>query len=180
MRPALLLALLTSCATTPTSNVPTKPVSEQHAWLQQMVGEWDLEFRAEMGPPGKPVSWTGAESVEALGGTWVLAETTATSPQGSFRALLTLGYDTTRETYVGSWVDSMQRNMWTYDAVLDPESTTLTLSPTIAARPEAPEPDRYRDQIQLIGPDERVLTSSYRGDDGAWTPYLRVRATRRP
>lgn len=170
-------ALLAGCGAVGPKRSAVEAPTPEHAWLQQLLGEWELRYRADM-PDGEPMEWTGTESVRALGTHWVLAESAADSQQGSFEATLTLGYDTGRETFVATWIDSMQTNLWTYDASLDDARRTLSLTPTIAPRPEVPDPTRYRDDIELVDPDHRILTSWYRGDDGSWQRYLTVEAHR--
>ena len=46
----------------------TKPVAE-HAWLQQLVGDWTTESEMMMGP-GETMTTAGTERVTNLGGLW--------------------------------------------------------------------------------------------------------------
>ncbi|MDA0948652.1 MAG: DUF1579 family protein, partial [Planctomycetota bacterium] len=74
--------------------------------------------------------------------------------------------------------DSMQTNLWTYDGKLDDARRTLSLTPTIAPRAEVPDPTRYRDDLEVLDPDHRVLPSWYRSDEGTWERYLTIDARR--
>ncbi len=92
---------------------------KEHAWLQQLVGEWTYEHEARMGPDQPPMKATGTESVRSLGGLWVLAEGQTEMPGvGEGRMLMTLGYDPERKRYVGTWIGSMMTHLWVYDGAL--------------------------------------------------------------
>ena len=171
------VTVLSACTAPGGASSAAEPPTPQHAWLRQFVGEWELSYRADL-PEGEPMEWKGTESVRALGTHWVLAESAADSQQGAFEATLTLGYDTGRETFVATWIDSMQTNLWTYDGKLDDAQRTLSLTPTIAPRAEVPDPTRYRDDLEVLDPDHRVLTSWYRSDEGTWERYLTIDARR--
>lgn len=84
-----------------------KPQKE-HEWLHKLVGDWTYETVAPP-EPGKPATKaTGAESVRSLGGLWVLAEGRGDMPGGApAKTLMTLGYDTDKKRYVGTWIGSM-------------------------------------------------------------------------
>lgn len=176
----LLLAAAASCTSPATETpLPEAPApTAQHAWLQPLVGTWDLIYRADAPDGSGPMEWTGTEVVSSIGTNWVVAVSEASSPQGGMTGRLTIGYDVERETYVGTWIDSIQTNLWTYDATLDEAGRTLSLVPTIEPRAAVPDPKRFRDEIELVDDDHRVLTSWYQGDDGAWVQYLVIEATR--
>ncbi len=44
---------------------------------------------------------------------------------------------------------------------------------TLAARVQwATKTSQYRDTIELMGPDHKVMTSSIQNEDGTWTSYM--------
>ena len=183
MKHLIAVALLASCAsntlTTTTSPHPTDmpapaPRVEQHAWLQQLVGEWTMKAEATMGPGTEPMLMESTESVRSIGGLWVVGEGQASFDGTPFTSLLTLGYDPAQRAFVGTWVDTMQAHMWTYVGKLDDSKKVLTLA---AEGPSFDDPTRtskYRDAIEIVGPDHRVLTSSVQRPDGQWTTFMRA------
>jgi hypothetical protein len=148
---------------------------KEHEWLHKLVGEWSYEFVAGE-VEGAPEKVTGTESVRSLGGLWVLLEGRGQVPGGGEHvSLMTLGYDPQKGHYVGTWVGSMMTHLWVYTAGrLDAKERVLTL--------ESEGPDmsgkggmaQYRDVIELVSDDHRVLTGNLRDADGSWRQMMRV------
>jgi hypothetical protein len=159
---------------------PKMPAPEkEHAWLQQLVGEWDAS--AEMTEPGKPpTKCKGTETVRALGAFWIQSENKMhVSPEMTVTGILTLGYDPQKKKYVGTWVDSMTSTLWTYEGTVDEAGKRLTLD-TEGAMPMNPaKRHKFKEVIELKGKDEKVFTSSVLGDDGKWTTFMTIKSTRR-
>jgi hypothetical protein len=151
----------------------------EHEWLKQLVGEWTYE--AEMIEPGKPPQRAGgSETVRTLGDVWVLGEGRGEMPGGGEgKMLMTIGYDNARGRFVGSWVGSMMSNMFVYDGELDRNRNTLDLYADGPSFTGDGGTAHYRDSVQLVSRDERVLTSSVQGPDGQWTQFMSAHYTRR-
>lgn len=153
---------------------PAKPL-EAHAWLDQLVGEWDVVGVADQGPDIQPAQMESTESVRKLGDLWVLAE----MKSDMFGPLMTLGYDPKRACYVGTWVDSMQPVLWHYTGRLEENGRALVLE---AEGPHMSDPDlttQYRDTIRIKSPDHKHLTSSMRNEDGTWVDFMTADYKRR-
>ena len=146
---------------------------KEHAWLQQLVGEWTYEHEAQMGPGQPPMKATGTETVRSLGGLWILAEGQGTMPDGGPATMvITLGYDPRKGRFVGTFVGSMMTNLWVYDGGLDASERVLTLE---ADGPTFTDPSataKYRDIIEIVSDDHRMLRSSVLGDDGEWHEFM--------
>ncbi|HOF42172.1 MAG TPA: DUF1579 domain-containing protein [Candidatus Hydrogenedentes bacterium] len=156
-----------------------KPTAE-HEWLKQLVGEWETEATITMGPGAEPITHTGTETVEAIGGFWVMGrnEGICTLDGSPFTGIMTLGYDPAKEKYVGTWVDSMNSHLWTYEGTVDAAGKTLTLE-TEGMSPANPEETcKFRDVMELKGRDERVFTSSFEGPDGEWMKMVAIKSRR--
>jgi uncharacterized protein DUF1579 len=146
---------------------------KEHEWLQQLVGEWTLEGEGTM-EPGQPAAKSeGSESVRSLGGLWILAEGQGEMPGGgAATSVMTLGYDPQRKRYVGTWIGSMMTHLWVYEGELDAAGRVLTLDaegPDMAAEGKMA---RYKDMIELMSDDHRVLTSHVLGEDGEWHQFM--------
>lgn len=152
---------------------------KQHRWLQQLVGSWEIDPAAA--PEGQPETPSGTETVRKLGELWVLAEGAGAMPGGEpASSLMTLGYDPRTGRFVGSWIGSMMTHLWVYDGELDAAGRTLTLA---ADGPDMSDGDMsgagkplvpYRDAIELVSPDHRVLRSYSRGEDGGWQQFMEL------
>jgi hypothetical protein len=151
-----------------------KPQPE-HQWLQQLVGDWEYEHAVAC-VPGQPEQVTrGTERVRSIGGLWVLCDGEGEMPGGGrAEMIITLGYDTDKKRFVGSFVASMMTMMWLYDGALDSSGKILTLD---ADGPDMTNPGRttkYQDIIEIVEPDLRLLRSQAIGEDGQWRQFMRA------
>lgn len=153
-------------------------ITPSHRWLEKLLGDWTGQSDTP-GPDGKPMpAWT--ERVRTLHGVWVIAETEAVMPDGQKAAtMMTLGYDSSRQRYVGSWVGSMMDHMWVYDGGLDETQKILTLD---TEGPNCAAPGAralYQDIITFLDDDTRTLTSRQLQPDGSWQQIMIVEYRRR-
>jgi len=157
----------------------TEP-QEEHRWLQKLVGEWTFEGEASMGPDKPQQTFSGSEAVRSLGGVWILAEGRGEMPgAGMATTLMTLGYDPQRGRFVGTWIGSMMTQLWVYDGTLDAARNVLTLN---AEGPDFKGGDtsaKYKDLIEFVDDDHRVLSSHVLGDDGTWKTFMTAHYRRR-
>lgn len=160
------------------ADVAPATATAEHAWLQQLVGEWHAVGEASMLPGQPAMKMESDERVRSIGGLWVQAESHALMNGDPFTAVMTLGYDLRARQFVGSWIDSMQTHQWTYRGTLDPERRVLTLE---AEGPGFDDPTKnalYRDSIELVDARHKVLRSSVRNADGTWTQFMTTTYTR--
>lgn len=153
-----------------------KPQAE-HAWLEQLVGEWITEADCLM-PDGQKQVTPGKMSCQMLGGLWLLGEGIVDDPDvGEWESLMQLGYDPAKGAYVGTFVASMMVHLWQYTGTVDKEGKRLALDT------EGPTFDdsglaNYQDTIEIVSPDHWVLTSRLQGEDGTWTTIMTSHAKR--
>ena len=154
------------------STMQAEPQKE-HQWLHRLIGEWTYETEAPAEPGKPPEKWTGTESVRSLGGLWVLAEAQG-QMGGAATMITTLGYDPQKGRYVGTWIGSMMTYLWVYDGELDAAERVLTLNAEGPDMATEGKMARYKDVIELVSDDHRVLTSHVLGDDGQWQQFMRI------
>lgn len=154
---------------------------ENHRWLMQLVGEWDLEADAVMGPDQPPQKMYGKETVRPLGDLWIIAEGEGEMPAGGDVGYtrMTLGYDPNLGRFVGSWVGSMMTNQWIYEGELDAARKVLPLNTQGPAFDDQSKLGQFRDIIEIVGPNERLLRSEHLGPDGKWQQFMTARYRRR-
>jgi len=157
------------------SGMPEAPTRlPEHIWLDQLVGEWAVTMEATMGPGTEPQRFESTESARSIGGFWVVGEGRMTMEGQTMSSMLTVGYDPAKKTFVGTWIDTMHIRLWVYTGTLDEEKKTLSL---IAEGPDFEDPTktrRYRDAIEIVGPDHKRLTSSMQDEDGTWTQFMQA------
>lgn len=156
-------------------------ITPEHAWLAQLVGEWRFEMLDGDGKPEAEGKLDGTETVRMLGEVWLRADGRGRMPDGApTETQMLLGYDPARRTFVGTWVGSMMNHLWVYrSGTLDADRRILTLEaegPAFDGPPGAMA--NYRDQIEIVGPDERLLHGNVQGPDGQWTRFMTARYRR--
>jgi hypothetical protein len=157
---------------------PPAPQKE-HDWLKQLVGEWETDSEAAMGPGQPPLKCKGTETVRSLGGFWTLGELKADFMGTPVTGLMTLGYDPQTKKYVGTWVCSMGGHLWKYEETVDASGKVLTLNTEGPSMSAPGKLARMRDVIEIKDKDHKVLTSYMQSEDGKWTPFMTMNAKRK-
>ena len=148
-----------------------EPLAE-HKWLEQLVGEWEWEMEAMMGPDQPPVKHTGTDSVRSLT-VWVQCHGSHAMPDGGeAKTVMTLGFDTTKKKFVGTFIGSMMTHLWTYEGELDAAGKVLTLDADGPSFTDPTKTTKYQDKIEVVSPDHRILTSQALGGDGQWVQFM--------
>jgi hypothetical protein len=147
-------------------------LQQEHRWLERLVGEWTSEMEAAMKPGDPPETFTGTESVRSLDGVWVLCEGRPSG--GASTTIMTLGYDTARQRYMGTFIGSMSTYMWIYEGAVDAGGNALTLETEGPSFTDESRMAKYRDTIEFRGDDHRVLTSNCQSEDGSWQQIMEV------
>ncbi len=143
----------------------------EHHWLNQLVGDWNFEHRCVM-PDGAESVTPGKMHCRTLGGMWLICESSGQSDDGgTWGSVMTLGFDTAKNQYVGTFIGSMMTNIWHYLGVLDESAKKLPLNS------EGPKFDgsgigQYRDTIEIIDADTWRFTSEILQDDGRWVQFM--------
>jgi len=155
----------------------TKP-SPEHAWLEKLVGEWDVESEMMM-PDGSKQVGKGTESVQNLGGLWAYGEGKTSMPGGQpMTYYVGLGYDVTFKEYRAFMMMSVSSHLWKYAGTLSADGNTMTLDcegPNMMGEGTA----NYRDIIEIQDENHRTLTSTGQDEKGEWQTFMVARYTRR-
>ncbi|QOV89125.1 DUF1579 domain-containing protein [Humisphaera borealis] len=155
----------------------TKP-EPQHAFLQQLVGEWTYDGEALMGPDSPPEKMSGTETVRSLGGLWVIGEGKGKMPDGGEATMIvTLGYDPALGKYVGTWIGSMMARLWVYEVTVEGNVINMESDGPSFADPN--KTVRYRDAIEIVSSDHRIFTASFLPDDGSRITFMTIHYRRK-
>ncbi len=155
---------------------PPQP-TKFHQWLMQLVGSWQFESVAEMGPDQPPMKATGRETVRAIGDLWIVAEGEGEMPGGGLmKSVMTLGYDPLRAKFVGTWIGSPMAHMFVYEGELaDAAGNTPARLPLTTLGPSFADPTKmatYQDVLELHPDGQRMLYAQLLGDDGNWQQFM--------
>lgn len=150
----------------------------EHQLLHRLIGEWTYD---SAGHPDKPETKAGGrEIVRSVGGVWVIAEGEGQMPGGApASSVMTLGYDDQKKRYVGTWIGSMMTNLWVYDGFMDAEGKTLTLEAEGPSMADAGTTAKYRDIIEFVSDEVRLLKGTVLGHDGEWQHFMTTTYTRK-
>jgi hypothetical protein len=155
-------------------------ITAQHTWLHQLVGEWRVEGEADCGPDQPAMKSEGSERVRLLGDNWVLCEGSGTMGGGPALTQMTLGYDPAKGHFVGTFIGSMMNHLWIYHrGALDAGQRSLALDaegPAFEGPPGTMA--QFRDVIEVVSRDERLLHGHVQGPDGQWIRFMTTRYTR--
>lgn len=149
----------------------TPTPTQEHEWLQRLVGRWTYEADCVMGPDQPPEKTSGEWNVRPLGGFWVIADGVGTSPDGeTHHSVLTVGHDPQTKRFTGTFIASMMSKLWIYDGEFDSEGRLVlaAMGPSFTGEGEA----LYHDVIELQGDDRFRFYARVQGADGGWTEFM--------
>jgi hypothetical protein len=153
------------------------PRPGQHAWLEQLVGDWDIETESFV--EGKPVrASSGKESAIMLGGRWLMADGEMQGGSPRILSRTTYGYDPQIKKFTGTFVSSVDSTLWVYSGTLDATGTTLTME---ALGPIQKSPGgklKFHDRITIIDAHHRSVVSEALAENGQWVVFQRSLYTR--
>ena len=146
----------------------------EHRWLRKLIGDWTYE--SDLAPEHQGAKATGTERGRAIGEFWVQLEGAGQMPGSGEPAttIQTLGFDTAKRRFTGTWIGSMMGHHWLYEGELDAAHDRLTLTSEGPSMTEEGTMALYRDVIEFQGDDRRTLTASAQQPDGTWAPFMVV------
>lgn len=112
---------------------------EQHKKLGEFVGEWDVTFKMWMMGPDSPATETkgSATVTSVLNGRFIREElkgkismpdmATGALKEMDYQGQGLTGFDNYRNTYIGSWADSMNTHMLRMAGTADPAGKVITM-----------------------------------------------------
>lgn len=151
----------------------------EHAWLEQLVGEWRMEGECQGEPGQEPMKNTGRMVCRMLGGLWLIGEGEGEMPGSDqiCRSIMTLGYNPKQQRYVGTFVASMMTHLWPYSGVVDASGKKLPLDsegPKLGDSGfDGSGMTNYRDTIEIVDQNHWIFSGEMQADDGSWVPLMR-------
>lgn len=134
----------------------------EHARLQEAIGTWDVKGKFYMDPSAPPMESTGEETVEGLGGFWVVGRYESDFMGFPFHGRGTFGFDPWNREYVSTWIDSMSPAFYHLKGRRDGDVITME-GPGVD--PGTGAPVRYR-TVETATKDRRDFSMFLVKDDG--------------
>lgn len=157
---------------------PEGPTAE-HQLLERFTGEWATTSEGSMGPDQPPMTCIGTMKSSMLGSFWVVNNMRGEVMGTPMHGIQTIGYDTTKKKYVGTWVDSMMNHLWRYEGSYDPDSKKLTLEADGPNFMAGGKTTKFRDAYEFAAPDRIIATSSMLTEEGKWVTFMSGEITRK-
>jgi len=138
---------------------------EHHHALQALIGKWEGDVKIWMAPNTEPMESTATFSRKwAMDGRFVFEHVTASSPEGEFKGMGIIGYNTLEKKYESIWIENMATYISLMNGKMDEKKNTMTfhgdvLDPTTGKRQETwhivdmSNPTRHTAEGWTIGPD---------------------------
>jgi len=147
-------------------------ITPEHRWLHKFLGDWEYEGSFPGGPGNEGFSFKGSEHVRAVGDAWIQGEGSNDMGGENCTMIITLGYDTRRKAYVGTWIGSMMDHMFQYEGRVEPDGRTMVLESTGPCMMDPTKERKYRDITEFKTDDHRAFRAEMLGDDGTWSPMM--------
>lgn len=148
-------------------------IRPEHHWLANLVGQWTMEAEIDMGQDQPKETSRGKEVVRALGDAWILCDGEGEMP-GSCMGFsqMTLGYDSQKNVFVGTFITSMMTHLWIYEnGTLDAAGKVLTLhatGPSFSGNGMT----QYQDIIEIVEDGHRTLKSQFLDENEVWHHFM--------
>lgn len=152
-----------------------KPQKE-HEFLHKFVGDWESHGKGTT-PDSQTMECKGTAKSRMLGGFWLISEGKGEVMGQPMENVMTVGYNSEKGKYVGTWVDSCFNHMWKYEGTVEGDKLILN-----AEGPDMMNPGRmaqYQDIFEFKSPDHYTMTSRAQGEDGKWVTFMTVEVTRK-
>lgn len=176
----LVIGCLFPCAAANAQEIPEMPAAtKKHQWLQKFVGEWSVNQTAKMGPGQPEMKSSGTIVSRRLGDFWVINELKSEMLGTTVTGIQTIGYDSKKEKYVGTWVDSMTDYIWRYEGTVDATGMILTLNAEGPDMSVEGKTTQYQDVYEFTSENEINVYSKMLGDDGKWVTFMSGKGTRK-
>jgi hypothetical protein len=170
-----ILGLLVMTGVSWAQEMPAMPKpTKEHQLLAQFAGEWKTRAEAAPAPGQEPLVCEGTESARLLGGFFLVGESQAEMMGQPVESVLTIGYDTEKKKYVGTFVCSVGGELWQYEGTMDESGKKLTLNTEGPSMMDPTKRAKYREVLELKDKDHKVFTSEIETAEGKWQPMATV------
>lgn len=148
---------------------PTAKPGKQHELLAKKAGTWDALITMGGQPGGKAVFTAKMDH----GGLWLVGDFRGEFMGAPFSGHEITGYDSKKQKFVSTWIDSMIDRVMVFEGDYDEKSKTLSLW-TEGTDPMTGKPMRERHDHEFIDADNWEFTMNHPAPDGSFAPVLTI------
>lgn len=154
-------------------------INENHAFLQNFEGEWDVTTTVWMQPGAGPIEAKNAASAELiLGGRFLKIDIKGVMLGQPFEALQIVGYDNFSQKFNTFWIDSTSTAFYLSEGTLDEDKNAIFESGTWPD-PMTGGTIKIRTVMSLVSKSEYVYQMFMAGPDGKEFKSMESRAIRK-
>ena len=149
--------------------------------LKKDVGVWDAEMKLWMqGPDAPPDVSKGVERNRMLGDYWLISDFTTDLGGQKFVGHGQNGYDTKKQKFIGTWIDSMSASLSEMEGTYDEKTGELTMIMT-SIDPASGQKIKSKSVSKHKDDNTRVFTMYMQipGGGDNWVKSMEVTYTRR-
>jgi hypothetical protein len=152
--------------------------SPQHKILAMEEGVWDAEITMTL--PGQEATKSkGTETNRLIGGKWLISDFKGEFFGQPFEGHGVNGYDTDKNKYVATWVDSMSAHIDLMEGTYDEKTKTLTLNAD-SKDPATGKPMKMRLETQFKDDDTRTFNEYVQAEgQKEFVKFMEVKYTKR-
>lgn len=149
---------------------------DEHAWLAEMAGTWNVESTMWMEPGAEPTTSEGTVEREMILGGRVLRETFSGTAMGQpFEGVAHVGYDNVTGTWWNAWTDNMTTGLSTGEGECADDHSQCTWTLT-GSDPMTGGTSSFRIEIEYG--DDQETHSFYEERDGEEVKTMEMVYTR--
>ncbi len=176
---ASALALALACAA-PLARAadPANPPASPNDFIAPLAGEWTVVNEVSLAPDQPKMKVEFRESSRTLGDNWLIANAKGDLMGTPFESLLTLGHDSAQSQFVCTYIDSMQRRMWTFTGQFDDAGKRLILECDGPAFDDPAKTTKYRLIVEHPEPNQKITRSQAILPNGEWFEFETTTYTR--
>ena len=153
--------------------------NENHAFLKNFVGEWNIQSTAWMQPGAPSTTSQSTSNAELiLGGRFVMMKFQGTMFGQPFEGIQIIGYDNLQKKYNTFWIDNSSTGFYLMSGMCDQTGSVLNEA-GVWSDPMTGGDMKVRDVTRLVGPDEYTYELYMTGPDGKEFKTLENRVSRK-
>jgi hypothetical protein len=139
-------------------------LNENHEFLKQLVGEWNVTSRGWMAPgPAPMVTESKAKAELILGGRFLMWRIQGTVFGQLFESVQIVGYDNQQKKYVTFWIDTTSTAFYMMEGT---RQGNVMSDSGVWPDPVTGGREKVRDVLTVVGPDEFTFELFMVGADG--------------
>jgi len=153
--------------------------NENHAFLKNFAGQWDVTSTAWMEPGGQPsVSTSSCTSELILNGCFAMMKYQGIMFGQPFEGIEIIGYDNAQRKYITLWIDNTSTTFYLMSGTREPEGSTIH-DTGLWPDPMTGGTSPVRAVTRIVGPDEFTYELYMVGRDSTEFKSLENRLVRK-